>query len=32
LGFSAAASLFSATTEIRGRFSMKRYAPSRRRA
>ena len=32
LGFSAAASLFSATTEIRDRFWMKRYGPSRRRA
>src|SRR3979411_1329714 len=32
LGFSAAPSLFSATTEIRDRFWMKRYGPSRRRA
>ena len=31
-GFSAAASLASATAEVRGRFRMKRYGPSRRRA
>jgi hypothetical protein len=32
LDFSAAASLFNATTEVRDRFWMKRYGPSRRRA
>ena len=32
MGFSAAASLFNATTEVRDRFWMKRYGPSRRRA
>jgi hypothetical protein len=31
-GFSAAASLVSGTAEICGRFWMKRYGPSRRRA
>jgi hypothetical protein len=32
LDFSAAASLFNATTEVRDRFWMKRYGPSHRRA
>src|ERR1700704_2907188 len=32
LAFPAAASLFSATAEVRDRFWMKRYGPSRRRA
>jgi hypothetical protein len=32
LDFSAAAPLFGATTEVRDRFWMKRYGPSRRRA
>jgi hypothetical protein len=32
LDISAAALLFNATTEVRGRFWMKRYGPSRRRA
>jgi hypothetical protein len=32
LDFSAAASLFNAITEVRDRFWMKRYGPSRRRA
>jgi hypothetical protein len=32
LDFSAAALLFNATTEVRDRFWMKRYGPSRRRA
>jgi hypothetical protein len=32
LEFSAAASLFNATAEVRDRFWMKRYGPSRRRA
>jgi hypothetical protein len=32
LDFSAAASLFSAATKVRGRFWTNRYGPSRRRA
>ena len=32
LDFSAAVSLFKATTEVPGRFWMKRYGPSRRRS